>query len=294
MPTAVIFDLDGTLVQTREASWRVFEPIARRHGLPVTRPEDFYELFASNFFAGLRAMCGDRSDAVAADFLTALDAHYLPAMVPGLVDVIRQMTPRTRLAVLSSNTTAVVRRVLRENGLEYCFSHVFGGDVEPDKTVGIARFLSDAARGAGRLCEAWYDEPGETDPRADAVADPSEVVLVTDTVGDVQAAMAAGIRAVGVAWGMHTEQQLLAAGAEFVAIWPQELLSHLYGAPLEATEPAAPRSDSTAERQRAAAATRRDRRLAATCAVPTTSGRRPNRSAAVDAQLADAIARTIR
>jgi len=54
-----------------------------------------------------------------------------------------------------------------------------------------------------------------------------EVVLVTDTVGDVAEAREAGVRAIGVTWGMHTEKQLLDAGAERVALWPQELVAWL-------------------------------------------------------------------
>lgn len=226
-PEAVIFDLDGTLVQTRESSWLVFEPINRRHGLGIDEPEQFYELFAGNLFEQLRDACPDMmtADTVIAEFMAALDEHYEPAMIPGIVDVIKRMAPRSRLAVLSSNTTSVLRRVLRGNQVEYCFAHVFGGDVEPDKVRGIDRFLADAARGSGRLCHAYYDERQASDGTP---ADPSRVVLVTDTVGDIEAARTAGIRSIGVSWGMHTEEQLLAAGAEFVAIWPQELLSFLY------------------------------------------------------------------
>ncbi|MFW0794509.1 HAD family hydrolase [Gordonia sp. CPCC 205515] len=282
-PTAVIFDLDGTLVQTREASWQVFAPIAARHDLAVDSAEKFYHLFAGNFFASLRAVCEteDRADVVVGEFMAALDSHYAPAMVPGLIDVVRTMVPHSRLAVLSSNTTAVVRRVLRANHLEYCFAHVFGGDVEPDKAAGIARFLADAASGSGRLCRAYYDEPtvtGTLEPRPPA--DPGEVVLITDTVGDVEAAGRAGIRAVGVAWGMHTEEQLLAAGAEFVAIWPQELLAHLYGRAEETCTCATPAADagplepaqsvSVARRQVEAARRRRERRRAAAPQIPAT------------------------
>jgi phosphoglycolate phosphatase len=54
----------------------------------------------------------------------------------------------------------------------------------------------------------------------------NEIVVVTDTVGDVKHARECGVRIVGVAWGMHTEQQLSQAGVEFVALWPQELVSH--------------------------------------------------------------------
>lgn len=319
-PTAVIFDLDGTLVQTREASWKVFQPISRRHQLSIDTAEEFYQLFAANFFASLRAACGtpDLAETVTTEFMAALDEHYAPAMVPGLIDVVKAMVPHSTLAVLSSNTTGVVRRILRTNNLQYCFAHVFGGDVEPDKTTGIARFMSDAASGSGRLCRAYYDEPAVTDnATAREDADPRRVVLVTDTVGDVEAAVRSGIRAVGVAWGMHTEEQLLAAGAEFVAVWPQELLAHLYGRVEDdcscAVLPAAPTvTASTGSSALVAAAERRhDRRRTAARRVaavrssnppaptvtptPATTSRHawsPRRQTS-DPLLAAAIARTV-
>ena len=52
-------------------------------------------------------------------------------------------------------------------------------------------------------------------------------MLITDTVGDVEEAVAAGIRVGAVSWGMHRAEDLEAAGAEFVCIWPQELLAYL-------------------------------------------------------------------
>lgn len=220
----MIFDLDGTLVQTRQASWRIFEKVSAAHDLGITTPEQFYELFANNFFVSLHALCRDAEHArsVEDDFMLSLGAEYAPLMIPGMVDVVKALVPHATLAVLSSNSTEVIRRILKQNGLAFCFSHVFGGDVEPDKAKGIRRFLDDAAQGSGRRCEAFYDES----PIGPA-APPGSTAIITDTVGDVEAAVAAGIRAVGVAWGMHTEEQLLAAGAEFVAIWPQEILAHL-------------------------------------------------------------------
>ncbi|WP_181447652.1 MULTISPECIES: HAD family hydrolase [unclassified Rhodococcus (in: high G+C Gram-positive bacteria)] len=225
-PGAVIFDLDGTLVQTREASWRVFEKIAAKHHIPISTPDQFYELFAHNFFASLRSVCADevKASVVEDDFMAALKVDYAPMMIPGMIDVVRSLVPHSTLAVLSSNATEVIRRILQQNGLAYCFGHVFGGDVEPDKARGIERFQSDAARGSGRLCSAYFDESSSVRE----IAEPGSTVIITDTVGDVEAARKTGIRAVGVAWGMHSEEQLVAAGAEFVAIWPQEIIAHLF------------------------------------------------------------------
>ncbi len=230
--TRILFDFDGTLVQTRTASWEVFRGINEQFGLGIDSQAAYFALMEDNLFESLRRHIRDeaKADAVTAAFLSALERDYHPQPVPGIVDVIHALTPHAVLAVLSSNATPVMRRVLTENGIDYCFSHVFGGDVVEHKTEGIRRFLGDAAAGAGRMCEAPYDgERGGFRPMSGIVgaALSPDTVLVTDTVGDVAAALAAGVRAVGVCWGMHSADQLLAAGAEFVAVWPQELISHL-------------------------------------------------------------------
>jgi phosphoglycolate phosphatase len=223
---AVIFDLDGTLVQTRVASWLIFEQINDRFDLGVTGPEQYFDLFRGNLFVQLRALCRDdaHADEVEAAFLDLLRREYTPPMIPGMVEVVRRLAGHCTLAVLSSNAMQVLRRILVDNDLAYCFAHVFGGDVAPDKTVAIEAFLAEPGSGFGRRCAADYDEAG-----AVVAPGPESTVLVTDTAGDVRAAHAAGIRVVGVAWGMHTPAELLDAGAEFVALWPQEVASHLLG-----------------------------------------------------------------
>jgi phosphoglycolate phosphatase len=223
---AVVFDLDGTLVQTRIASWEVFEPISRRHGLGVDTPGRYFDLFRGNVFASIRALCPDeeRTRRATEDFLVALRRDYAPPLVPGMHAVVRRLAAECTLAVMSSNAMEVLRRVLVENDLAYCFAHVFGGDVAPDKRAALRSFLADSGSGFGRRCSADYDEGGET-----ARPDPATTVLVTDTAGDVRDAREVGVRVVGVAWGMHTPAALTEAGAEFVALWPQEVLSHLLG-----------------------------------------------------------------
>lgn len=250
--TQIVFDLDGTLVQTRVASWEVFRDVQAEFRLGIETPEDFFAHFEGNFFASLRAVCPDEetADAVIARFFERLEADYSPRLVPGMADVVHALAPRATLAVLSSNATSVIRRVLDDNGLQFCFAHVFGGDVEPDKSAGLRRFLADAAQGVGRRCAPSFDEGGEA-----GAAEAVDTVLVTDTVGDAEAARAAGVRVVGVSWGMHSAERLRAAGAEFVAVWPQELIAHLApaGAAALCAPPALP----------APAQIRRARRMAA-------------------------------
>jgi phosphoglycolate phosphatase len=223
---AVIFDLDGTLVQTRIASWEVFERINARYRLGVDEPEQYFDLFRGNVYESIAALCRDETQAaeVKDAFLQLLRSDYTPPLVPGVTDVVHRLASRCTLAVMSSNAMQVMRRVLTTNDLAFCFAHVFGGDVTPDKRTAMRTFLADSGSGYGRRCSADYDE-------ADArrAPDPASTVLITDTAGDVRDAAEVGIRAVGVAWGMHSVEELTAAGAEFVALWPQEIVAHLLG-----------------------------------------------------------------
>jgi phosphoglycolate phosphatase len=222
----VIFDMDGTLVQSRAAAWEVFRDTIATFDLEISGSEAFFDLFRENFFVGLRAFVGDpaQADAVAEAFLKALRERYTPELIPGMADVVHALAGHYSLAVISSNAMGAIRRTLEHAGVASCFAHVFSGDVQADKTGGIARILADPSYGTIRRCSPSYVEEtgGEhTRPAGD------QIVLITDTVGDVREGVGSGIRVFGVAWGMHTEADLRAAGAELVALWPQELVAHL-------------------------------------------------------------------
>ncbi|MDE2403744.1 MAG: HAD-IA family hydrolase [Sphingomonadales bacterium] len=58
---------------------------------------------------------------------------------------------------------------------------------------------------------------------ADALAAPGDAVMIGDTAYDIHMAQAAGVRALGVAWGYHAPEELFAAGADAVATTPAQL-----------------------------------------------------------------------
>ncbi len=61
----------------------------------------------------------------------------------------------------------------------------------------------------------------------EAAVDPGQAVMIGDTAFDMEMALGAGVRAVGVEWGYHHPDELVAAGAEFVAGSPAELRKYL-------------------------------------------------------------------
>jgi len=224
VPRAILFDLDGTLVDTRAASWQLFAETNRAFALGIDSQEAFFKAFEGNFFDSLARLVPDpkRAADAKAHFMALLRTRYNPAVIPGMVDVVRALAPQCTLAVLSTNGIEAIRRVLVGAGIATCFSHVFSGDVEPRKASSMRRFLADQRYATHRQCSPAYQDGVDA-----GQLQAQEVVLVTDTVGDVAEAREAGVRAIGVTWGMHTEKQLLDAGAERVALWPQELVAWL-------------------------------------------------------------------
>jgi phosphoglycolate phosphatase len=64
--------------------------------------------------------------------------------------------------------------------------------------------------------------------RADAGATPESTVMIGDTSFDIDMALAAGTRALGVGWGYHLPADLIAAGAHGVAMDSEELRGHIH------------------------------------------------------------------
>ena len=58
---------------------------------------------------------------------------------------------------------------------------------------------------------------------AEAGADPAASMMIGDTTYDMMMARNAGVTAIGVGWGYHEPQELLAAGADFIAVTPADI-----------------------------------------------------------------------
>jgi phosphoglycolate phosphatase len=210
MPRAALFDLDGTLADTLTDIAGAMNDALAALGLPG-HDLDAYRRFVGEGVEQLvrRALPGDRpelqpalSERYLARYADVLLDHSAP--YPGVPELLDELGRRgVALAVLSNKPDAATRRMVTA-------------------LFGPARFAAVTGRRP--------DVPRKPDPAA-ALAlaarlgvPPGDCAFVGDTAIDMKTAHAAGMLPVGVAWGFRPEE-LVPAGASFVAARPAELLS---------------------------------------------------------------------
>ena len=202
-----LFDLDGTLLRAGGAGARALTAVfAARHGVADacrgvrfagrTDPSIVAEMFAT---ALGRAPTAEEQDALLADYVLALErelaARTTSIALPGADAVLAWLRarPEVRLAVATGNIAAGARLKLARAGLDH---HFACGGYGCDSAV-RAELVARAAERAGAA-------PGDT------------LVVVGDTVLDIEAAHANGALCVAVTTGGDDRATLAAAGADLV------------------------------------------------------------------------------
>ncbi|MEV7978191.1 HAD family phosphatase [Streptomyces sp. NPDC086519] len=184
-PEAVVFDCDGTLMDSerhwQEARNRAF----REYGLQP--PRGFAEQATGLHYEDCgRLMARSVSKPELAEGLTAaLLDHFLalvtddPVTMPGAVQLVRLLSVRLPLAVASNCPRVVVEGSLERAGLRAHFQHI----VVPDVGDGVRpKPHPDVYAVAARLCGVR----------------PHRALAVEDSLTGVRAARRAGLRVLGV------------------------------------------------------------------------------------------------
>ncbi|MBX9929016.1 MAG: HAD-IA family hydrolase [Gemmatimonadaceae bacterium] len=207
MTRAVLFDLDGTLVDTIALIVEAMEFAYEGRPLRPTRAE-WEALIGTPLDAMLRRWATDDVDveALRARYREYQWAHHdrLTRVYPGVVDTVRMLHARgLALGIVTSKIEPSARTSLRFVGIEECFTVVVG----LDSTV---KHKPDP-------------EPVQFALAALGVA-ASEAVFVGDSTHDIAAGRAAGVRTIGVTWGPYTREVLAAAEPDAIIDAMPELL----------------------------------------------------------------------
>lgn len=209
---AVIFDLDGTLLDTLQDIAMSANRVLEDQSLPV-HPVARYRDFIGNGVGVLfeKALGDANQPTLLSECITTFETVYAQFWnrksrpYPGIVELLEALNGlQIPCAVLSNKPHEFTVRCCEHFFQPTAFECVYGQrdriPRKPDPTVALE----------------IIQELGVTQDR---------VHYVGDTVVDMQTAVAAGFRPVAVDWGFRPASELAAAGASRVLTHPLELLN---------------------------------------------------------------------
>jgi phosphoglycolate phosphatase len=200
----VVFDLDGTLVDSQATIVACAQAAFATEGLTVPTAEAIRRIVGLSLAQAMTVLLGRDEPLLA----SRMAEHYREAffvhrqrpefdepLFPGVVELLELLAGRGHcLGIATGKAMRGLKAVLERHGLEQYFTTLQTADLHPSKP--------DPSMIRAALAEAG--------------AAPDEAVMVGDTSYDILMARAAGITAIGVAWGNHPAAELTAAGADHV------------------------------------------------------------------------------
>jgi phosphoglycolate phosphatase len=205
MRPLAIFDIDGTLVDSRASIFQAATEAARALGLPepdYDRVRRIVGLSLPEALATLEPQLPptelDRFvDAFKAVFLRMnTDPDFHEPLYPGAMETLRRLhRDGWRLSLATGQSRRGVARNLAREGWADLF---------------VSSHCAE-------------DGPGKPHPAmlnaalAAAACEPDSAIMIGDTTHDIVMAINAGVRPQGVAWGFHTAEEQIVAGAPHVA-----------------------------------------------------------------------------
>jgi phosphoglycolate phosphatase len=212
---AIIFDLDGTLLNTLQDLTDSVNAALSRAGLPL-HSADEYKYFVGDGVEELATRVtpeAQRNGEFIADLVADIRREYSQRWanktrpyegIPELLDTLSAR--KVRMAILSNkpddSTRATVSKLLD-------------------------RWQFDIVVGAGPSAPKKPDPTAALSMAKQMEVHPREMIYVGDTDTDMKTAVAAGMYPVGVLWGYRTADELREHGAKKIISRPEELLAIL-------------------------------------------------------------------
>lgn len=202
-PKGLIFDLDGTLVDSFADLATAVNLTRRSYGeVPLSLPDVRRHVGngVEHLVRQTVPVPAERWGEALNRFLSHYDDHVCDEtqVLPGVAKVLGHFADR-QLAIVTNKTQHFTDRILAALGLDEPFAVVLGGDALPKKKPDPAPLL-------------------EVLSRLGLAAD--EVMMIGDGVNDVRAGRAAGVRTIALTTGVEDAATLQAEG-------PDHLLTHM-------------------------------------------------------------------
>ena len=210
---AVLFDMDGTLLDTLEDLRDSTNHVLRQMGYPERSLEEMRRFVGNGAEKQIRrAVPEGTNEEKIMEVLTAYRAYYQDhcqiktRVYDGLLNMLSELKAKgIKLAVVSNKPDSAVQKLSRE----------YFGD-RMDFAVGPS---------GGVRCKP-YPDMAETALKALGIAK-KDAVFVGDSEVDVQTALTAHLICVGVTWGFRDREVLENAGAKIIVDDTEEMLKEI-------------------------------------------------------------------
>ena len=206
-----VFDCDGTLIDGQAAICDAMERAFANFALPAPDRNTVRRAVGLSLPVALRRLLPEADAGLHRDLVEAYKQHFRASREAGtlsqpLFDGLRDVLDALRTAGWQLG----IATGMSQRGLVHCLaSHGL-----TDHFVTLQTADNHPSKPHPAMLEAALFE---------ATTQPQEAVMIGDTAYDMVMAVDSGVRAIGVAWGYHTPDELMAAGAEIVAADPAEL-----------------------------------------------------------------------
>jgi phosphoglycolate phosphatase len=196
----LIFDVDGTLVDSQNLIYAAQCATFAEHGLPAPSREKVLSLVGLSLGPTFEALVGKDGPVAELDatyrrvFNQVLSdpAHHEP-LFPDVTETLRELSAMdgVTLGIATGKSVRGITRVMKEHGWEDLFTTIQTADTHPSKPH--PSMVLTAMQETGKR--------------------PEQTCFIGDTAWDMRMAKAAEVAGIGVDWGYHPVADLQAAGA---------------------------------------------------------------------------------
>lgn len=211
----VIFDLDGTLLDSRECSIKATKAAFTEMGLKVPSEvviEHYMGIPIEESFFKMSEQPLDQETAT--ELIRVFRTYYQTyeestlnvfPEIPHVLEIL--MKRKVPCFVVSSKKTAVVKRNLAAQNLVAFFEEILGSDA--------VSHYKPHPEGINKVVTQYQ-------------FDPTRTIMVGDAIFDIQMGKAAGVKTIAVTWGSHDAKKLSAEKPDALAEAPQDILDYIY------------------------------------------------------------------
>lgn len=198
-----IFDLDGVIIDTREATARSLLEVARSHGAKEATLERARNAVTMSPPKALSSLgVADSWTAYKADYTTVFSRHLADVETnEPMVAALRALSDRGyRLGIVTSQPRSRVQNMIPADIRGLFDSILTYNDVKRDKAAGIEQIMLRVGGSVGRT------------------------IYVGDTPADIVGARKAGVHSIGVLWGFSSLNELQQRSPDRLVSSPDELV----------------------------------------------------------------------